>query len=129
MCKGVGESVASETRIEFVSVIDIRKRLPDVVAHDITGCLFFDWPGRREAARGHCCGMALDVRLIFTTASRIILARRLYYKATRPRVSSAFLSPGWPTRAWRRRSISFGINRINGPLHVASMLRGVSGIE
>jgi hypothetical protein len=35
--------------------------------------------------------MALDVRLIFTTASRIILARRLYYKATRPRVSSAKL--------------------------------------
>ena len=47
-------SLAAERRPRLLLEIDVRERLSVTILHDETSLAFFDGPGRREAALGHC---------------------------------------------------------------------------
>ena len=53
------EQLCARSTAGLILIIDIRKRLLVVVAHDEARCAFLDRPGRRERVEGmaDCCGI------------------------------------------------------------------------
>ena len=92
---------AADLRPRLVLEIDIRKRLPVVISDDKARGLFFNGPGRREAAARHCETFDRSIRQITTRAQSAHLYVRTFSAAIRrplvprPSVILRLIPVGW----------------------------------